>query len=82
MAYDFHDYIADLLIGAQQARNDGSHGSAAMLDDQLGFAVQDAHRAGAITDVNKFGSTVAHRVVTRGGAGLHDLLTKAPTPAA
>lgn len=75
MAYEFPDYIADLLIASQKARQTGSHQSADMLDDQLSFAVQDAMRTKEISDPPKFKMKVAHSIVLRGGSDLFGILS-------
>ena len=74
MTYDFHGYIADLALAAQQARNTENHGNASLLDDQLDFAVKDAQRVGEISDPNKFRMNVAARMVERAGLRLYDIL--------
>jgi hypothetical protein len=74
MAYDFHGYIADLMLAAKEARNSGSHGSADMLDDQLAFAVHDAAKAGVIQNHEAFRNSVGQQLLARAGPRLHDIL--------
>ena len=75
MAHDFHDYIADLVTSAQERRNLGSPASAAMLDDQLLFAVSDAARVGLVGNLDSFRNEVSQRVIKRSGSKLFDILT-------
>lgn len=74
MAYDFHGYIADMMLAAQKARNTGSHGAADQIDGDLNFAISDAHNAGQIGDQDEFRTNVAHQVIERGGHDLIDTL--------
>lgn len=81
MAFDLHHHFADLAIAAQEQRNKGSPQSAQMLDEELAFAVHDAVRVGAVNPATLH-NDVAHAVIARGGATLHELLVGADNSAA
>lgn len=74
MGYDYHSYIADMMLAAQKARNIGQHSSADQIESDLKFAVSDAANAGQLGDHDEFRNNVAHKVIERGGAGLIDTL--------
>ena len=74
MAYDFHSYIADMVLAAQKARNTGNVGSTDMIDGDLHFAVSEAAKAGQIGDQEEFRNNVAHKVIERGDSDLIDTL--------
>lgn len=73
-AYDFHAYLADMMLASQKARNTGQHSTADMIDGDLHFAITDAHSAGQIADHDELRESVAHKVIERGGHDLIDTL--------